>query len=194
PLSIADKEVIVTAGNEAQFRKLCEVIGAPELADDPRFAANEGRTANRDELRPLLAQRLAARTAAEWFDELIAAGVPAGPINTVDARGALAPDIRPRAVVTAGEGEAGTPTGPPPPPPPPSPRRAGRAPVSRSAPGCPGRPARLPRPSPRIRPERAHDAARRDSPFPHLTGRLRPGHDHPARPRPRRRPHGQGFL
>jgi crotonobetainyl-CoA:carnitine CoA-transferase CaiB-like acyl-CoA transferase len=110
PLPAADKELIVTAGNDAQFRKLCEVIGAPELADDPRFAANEARTANRDELRPLLAQRLAARTAAEWFDDLIAAGVPAGPINTVDAGVAFARDIGLEPVVTAGEGEATRPT------------------------------------------------------------------------------------
>jgi crotonobetainyl-CoA:carnitine CoA-transferase CaiB-like acyl-CoA transferase len=110
PLPAADKELIVTAGNDAQFRKLCEVIGAPGLADDPRFAANEGRTANRDELRPLLAQRLATRTAAEWFDDLIAAGVPAGPINTVDAGVAFARDIGLEPVVTAGEGEAARPT------------------------------------------------------------------------------------
>jgi crotonobetainyl-CoA:carnitine CoA-transferase CaiB-like acyl-CoA transferase len=110
PLPAADKELIVTAGNDAQFRKLCEVIGAPELADDPRFAANQGRTANRDELRPLLAQRLATRTAAEWFDDLIAAGVPAGPINTVDAGVAFARDIGLEPVVTAGEGEAARPT------------------------------------------------------------------------------------
>ena len=110
PLPAADKELIVTAGNDAQFRRLCEVIGAPELADDPRFATNEGRTANRDELRPLLAQYLGARTAAEWFDELIAAGVPAGPINTVDAGIAFARDIGLEPVVTAGQGEAAMPT------------------------------------------------------------------------------------
>ena len=110
PLPTADKELIVTAGNDAQFRRLCEVIGAPELADDPRFATNEGRTANRAELRPLLAQYLGARTAAEWFDELIAAGVPAGPINTVDAGVAFARGIGLEPVVTAGQGEAAMPT------------------------------------------------------------------------------------
>ncbi len=78
PLPTADGELIVTAGNDTQFRKLCEVLGAPELADDPRFAHNEGRTANRGELRPLLAQLLAARPAAEWFDALIGPACPAG--------------------------------------------------------------------------------------------------------------------
>ena len=62
PLPTADGELIVTAGNDGQFRRLCEVLGVPELADDPRFGRNEDRTANRDELRPLLVERL--RTAA----------------------------------------------------------------------------------------------------------------------------------
>jgi crotonobetainyl-CoA:carnitine CoA-transferase CaiB-like acyl-CoA transferase len=110
PLPAADKDLIITAGNDTQFRKLCEVIGAPELADDPRFAANEGRTANRDELRPLLAERLGTRTAAEWFPDLIAAGVPCGPINTVDAGVTFARDIGLEPVVTAGEGDAAMPT------------------------------------------------------------------------------------
>ncbi|MGH3166229.1 MAG: CaiB/BaiF CoA transferase family protein, partial [Trebonia sp.] len=56
PLPTGDGELIVTAGNDAQFRKLCEVIGAPELPDDARFATNPGRTANRDVLKPLLAE------------------------------------------------------------------------------------------------------------------------------------------
>jgi crotonobetainyl-CoA:carnitine CoA-transferase CaiB-like acyl-CoA transferase len=109
PLPTAEGEMIVTAGNDGQFRKLCEVIGAPELADDPRFAANPGRTANRDTLRPLLAQRLAAKTAAEWFPLLNAAGVPCGPINTVDAGVAFARDIGLDPVVMAGEGDAARP-------------------------------------------------------------------------------------
>ena len=102
PLPTADGELIVTAGNDAQFRKLCEVLGAPELADDPRFAHNEGRTANRAELRPLLAERLAARPAAEWFDALIGVGVPCGPINTVDAGIGFARGIGLEPVVSAG--------------------------------------------------------------------------------------------
>jgi crotonobetainyl-CoA:carnitine CoA-transferase CaiB-like acyl-CoA transferase len=102
PLPTADRDLIVTAGNDTQFRKLCEVLGAPELADDPRFAHNEGRTANRGELRPLLAERLAARPAADWFDALIGAGVPCGPINTVDAGIGFARDIGLEPVVSAG--------------------------------------------------------------------------------------------
>ena len=75
PLPCADGELIITAGNDLQFRKLAQVLGVPELPDDPRFGRNEDRTANRDQLRPLLVERLRTRTKMEWFRELIAAGV-----------------------------------------------------------------------------------------------------------------------
>jgi crotonobetainyl-CoA:carnitine CoA-transferase CaiB-like acyl-CoA transferase len=107
PLPTGDGELIVTAGNDTQFRKLCEVIGAPELADDPRFARNEARTANRAELKPLLAERMSQRTAAEWFGDLIGAGVPCGPINTVDRGIAFAEEIGLEPVVVTGPGQAG---------------------------------------------------------------------------------------
>jgi crotonobetainyl-CoA:carnitine CoA-transferase CaiB-like acyl-CoA transferase len=105
PLPTGDGDLIVTAGNDAQFRKLCDVIGAPELPDDPRFSSNPGRTANRDKLKPLLAEKLAARSAADWFDLLIAAGVPCGPINTVDKGIEFAQKIGLDPIVTAGEGD-----------------------------------------------------------------------------------------
>jgi crotonobetainyl-CoA:carnitine CoA-transferase CaiB-like acyl-CoA transferase len=110
PLPTRNGDLIVTAGNDAQFRKLCDVIGAPQLPADPRFARTEDRTANRDLLRPLLVERLAARTAAEWFGELIAAGVPCGPINTVDAGIAFARDVGLDPVVAAGRGASAVPT------------------------------------------------------------------------------------
>ena len=110
PLPTADGDLIVTAGNDVQFRKLCEALGAPELAADPRFARNEDRTANRDLLRPLLIERLASRPAAEWFGELIAVGVPCGPINTVEQGIAFAAEIGLEPVVSAGSGLAAIPT------------------------------------------------------------------------------------
>jgi crotonobetainyl-CoA:carnitine CoA-transferase CaiB-like acyl-CoA transferase len=110
PLPTGAGDLIVTAGNDVQFRKLCEVLGAPELAADPRFATNAGRTANREELRPLLVEQLKARPATEWFSELIAAGVPCGPINTVDGGIAFAEEIGLEPVVTAGQGDSGMPT------------------------------------------------------------------------------------
>jgi len=109
PLPTADRDLIVAAANDGQFRKLAQVLGVPALADDPRFATNQARTANRDQLRPLLTERLAARPAAEWFAELNAAGVPCGPINTVDVGVDFARDIGLEPVVTAGAGEAAMP-------------------------------------------------------------------------------------
>jgi crotonobetainyl-CoA:carnitine CoA-transferase CaiB-like acyl-CoA transferase len=102
PLSCADGDLVIAAGNNGQFRKLTAVLGAPELADDPRFSRNEDRTANRDQLRPLLVERLRTRTKGEWFTELNAVGVPCGPINTVDQGVALAADLGLDPVITAG--------------------------------------------------------------------------------------------
>jgi crotonobetainyl-CoA:carnitine CoA-transferase CaiB-like acyl-CoA transferase len=110
PLPCSDGDLIITAGNNGQFRKLVEVLGLPELADDPRFAQNEGRTANRDELRPLLVERLRTRTKQEWFTAIIAVGVPCGPINTVDQGVAFAESIGLDPVVTVGEGGAAIPS------------------------------------------------------------------------------------
>jgi crotonobetainyl-CoA:carnitine CoA-transferase CaiB-like acyl-CoA transferase len=109
PLPTADRDLIVAAANDGQFRRLVQVLGVPALADDPRFATNQARTGNRDQLRPLLAERLTARPAAEWFTELNAAGVPCGPINTVDAGVDFARGIGLEPVVTAGAGEAAMP-------------------------------------------------------------------------------------
>ena len=82
-LPTKDDDLIIAAGNTAQFRKLCVVLGIPEVADDPRFAESGDRTSNREELRPLLVERLQMRTAEEWFERLNEAGVPNGPINTI---------------------------------------------------------------------------------------------------------------
>ncbi|MGH3301799.1 MAG: CaiB/BaiF CoA transferase family protein [Streptosporangiaceae bacterium] len=110
PLPTGDGELIVTAGNDAQFRKLCHVLGAEYLADDPRFARTGARTANRAQLRALLVERLASRPAAGWFQELIAAGVPCGPINSVAAGVAFAAEIGLEPIVLAGQGASAVPT------------------------------------------------------------------------------------
>jgi len=109
PLPTADGDLIVTAGNDVQFRKLCQVLGAPELAEDPRFTRNQDRTANREELRPRLVELLQKRPRMEWFPELIAAGVPCGPINTVDGGIAFAEQLGMEPVIHAGQGEAAMP-------------------------------------------------------------------------------------
>lgn len=110
PLPCSDGELIITAGNNNQFRRLVEVLGVPELADDPRFARNEARTAHRDELRPLLVDRLRTRTTMEWFRDIIAAGVPCGPINTVDGGVAFAREVGLDPVVEVGQPGAAVPS------------------------------------------------------------------------------------
>jgi crotonobetainyl-CoA:carnitine CoA-transferase CaiB-like acyl-CoA transferase len=110
PMMCADGELIITAGNDAQFRKLCTVLGAPELADDPRFARTEDRNHHRDELRPLLLERLRTRTKMEWFRDIIGAGVPCGPINTIDQGVAFAEEIGLDPVVMVGEGASAVPS------------------------------------------------------------------------------------
>jgi crotonobetainyl-CoA:carnitine CoA-transferase CaiB-like acyl-CoA transferase len=109
PLPTGDGDLIVAVGNDAQFARLCTVLGIPDVAGDPRFARNAGRTANREELRPLLAEQLKRQPAQQWFGELMAAGVPCGPINTVDAGVAFAAELGLRPVVGAGHGEAAIP-------------------------------------------------------------------------------------
>jgi crotonobetainyl-CoA:carnitine CoA-transferase CaiB-like acyl-CoA transferase len=79
----ADKPLVVAVGNNTQFANLCEVIGRPELAEDERFATNPDRVANREALIPELQREFGGRSANEWADELRAAGVPSGPVNTL---------------------------------------------------------------------------------------------------------------
>lgn len=77
----ADGDFILTVGNDGQFRKFAEVAGQPQWADDPRFATNKQRVANRAELIPLIRQATVFKTTAEWVAQLELAGVPCGPIN-----------------------------------------------------------------------------------------------------------------
>ncbi len=110
PLPCADGDLIITAGNDGQFRRLCDVLGLSQLADDPRFAHNQDRTARRDELRPLLVERLETRTKDEWFRDITAAGVPCGPINTIDGGVAFAEEIGLDPVVVVGPPDAAIPS------------------------------------------------------------------------------------
>ncbi|MBV9605006.1 MAG: CoA transferase, partial [Solirubrobacterales bacterium] len=93
PLQCADRELVLAIGNDRQFRSLCEILGAPELAEDPRFASNAERVANRPALREALEDRLTGRPAEEWAGELTQARVPAGVVNDIAAAFALARDL-----------------------------------------------------------------------------------------------------
>ncbi|HJP73817.1 MAG TPA: CoA transferase [Pseudonocardiaceae bacterium] len=110
PLPTADGELIVIAGNDNQYRRLCTAIGRPELGTDERFATMADRTARRAELRPMLLDALAQRTAAQWFDILTEAGVPCGPINTVADGIALAQRLGLDPIVDGIDGFGSVPT------------------------------------------------------------------------------------
>jgi crotonobetainyl-CoA:carnitine CoA-transferase CaiB-like acyl-CoA transferase len=110
PLPTADGELIVIAGNDGQFARLCRVLGLEHLLSEPRFRHNQDRTANRAELRPLLVEALARGTRQEWYDALIAAGVPCAPINSVAEGVQLATDLGLEPVVVVGSGDAAVPS------------------------------------------------------------------------------------
>ncbi|HVL75733.1 MAG TPA: CaiB/BaiF CoA-transferase family protein [Noviherbaspirillum sp.] len=80
----SDGHIIVAVGNDGQYRRFVEAGGRPELAVDERFATNPMRVRHRETLVPILAEMVQARTKQEWIDALEAAGVPCGPINTLD--------------------------------------------------------------------------------------------------------------
>ncbi len=73
----------IAANKQEQFEALCRVIGRPELTADPRFAERQSRLRHRFELKAMLEQTLATRSAQEWWPLLNQAGVPAGPVYTV---------------------------------------------------------------------------------------------------------------
>jgi len=74
----------IAAGGQHMWKRVCTALNTPELQDDPRFATPGKRSRNRDELTRLLEERLQAKAAAEWVEILNAAGVPSGPILTID--------------------------------------------------------------------------------------------------------------
>jgi CoA:oxalate CoA-transferase len=79
----SDGDFVVAVGNDEQWRRFCDVLGAKDLADDLRFATNRDRVANYEALRPLLAARLNSRTRVAWVGALKSAGVPCGAVRDV---------------------------------------------------------------------------------------------------------------
>lgn len=80
----SDGWIIVATGNDDQFKRLCEAGGRPELGSDPRFLRMQDRIGHREELIPMLAEMIRLRTREQWISDLERAGVPCGPINTID--------------------------------------------------------------------------------------------------------------
>jgi CoA:oxalate CoA-transferase len=100
-----DGFVIVAAGNDALFARLCAAVGRPGLSADPRFRTNEDRTRHVEALAAELESAFAARPGAEWLGLLEAAGIPCGPLNDVAA--VLAdPQVRARNMVVVAEDPA----------------------------------------------------------------------------------------
>jgi len=89
----ANGPIMICAGNDRQFRQLAVTIGAPGLADDPRFASNLDRVEHREALRAELEQRLGLDNVEYWAEALNEAGVPAGPVNDIGAGFALAESL-----------------------------------------------------------------------------------------------------
>ncbi len=78
-----DRWFVLGAANERQWGLLCDVLGQPELKDDPRFATNGDRLANREALHDTLNQLFATRPAEDWLAQLRQGGLPCGPINAI---------------------------------------------------------------------------------------------------------------
>jgi formyl-CoA transferase len=83
PFDAADQPIIIAVGNDRQFARLAEMCGHPEWAGDERFATNGARVANRAEIVRLVGEAIRHKPASDWLDQFEAAGIPAGPINTV---------------------------------------------------------------------------------------------------------------
>jgi CoA:oxalate CoA-transferase len=79
-----DGAIIVGAGNDRLWEKLCDIIGRPELKADERFKSNALRTQNFKDLYTYLNSAFQDKATAEWIVDLEAAGIPCGPINPID--------------------------------------------------------------------------------------------------------------
>jgi len=101
-------ELVIAVGNDRQFGALCEVLGAPQLANDERFATNEDRVHNRQTLRGELVGRLRSRSATEWARDLTAARVPAGVVNDLSGAFTLAQSLGLEPIVPVPAPDGGT--------------------------------------------------------------------------------------
>ena len=99
-LEASDGELVVAVGNDQLWHTFCRLLGADQLADDPRFATNKDRVERREELRPLLVARLQSRSAADWIARFTEAGIPCGAVRDL-AEVLSDPQIVDRAMVVA---------------------------------------------------------------------------------------------
>ncbi len=105
PFPTADKDLIISVGNDAQFQRLVTTLGVPDLAQDGRFATVADRNHHREELRPLLVQALSQGTAEHWHQRLQGVGVPCAPILQIDEGVRYAESLGLEPIVQVGQGE-----------------------------------------------------------------------------------------
>ncbi len=79
-----DIQIVIVAHQDHHFQRLCKAIGKPEWAEDPRFNTRTKRLENKSQLTPMMEAHLMTRPGDEWLEAIHQAGVPAGPINTLD--------------------------------------------------------------------------------------------------------------
>jgi crotonobetainyl-CoA:carnitine CoA-transferase CaiB-like acyl-CoA transferase len=101
-----DIQIVIVAFQNNHFQKLCEAIDKPEWAEDPRFATREGRLKNKATLIVMLENHLLTRRGDEWLEKIHRAGVPAGPINSMD-RVFSDPQVLARDMIVEVEGAGG---------------------------------------------------------------------------------------
>ena len=107
PFNASDQPIIIAVGNDRQFARLAAIVGHPEWADNPTFATNAARVAARETLVPMIAEVISTRPASEWLEQLEAAGIPAGPINTISQALADPQAVHRGARISAGGGALG---------------------------------------------------------------------------------------
>ncbi|MEW6253326.1 MAG: CaiB/BaiF CoA-transferase family protein, partial [Planctomycetota bacterium] len=78
-----DQPIAIAVANQKLWTNFCELLGRKEWLDDPRFASNAQRVANREVLLRLIAEIIAQRPCDEWMEVLVAAGIPCGPVNNM---------------------------------------------------------------------------------------------------------------
>lgn len=93
PFATATEPVVIAVGNDGQFAGLCAVLGLEELAHDERWRSNDARVLNRHELHEAIEGVLVDETSEIWTERLRAAGIPCGPINTIEEAFHLARDL-----------------------------------------------------------------------------------------------------
>ena len=79
-----DGYMVIAVGNDAQFTRLCQAAGHPEIASDPRYKSNKDRVQNRQALISLMKAFTVTRSTQEWITDLEVVGVPCGPINNLE--------------------------------------------------------------------------------------------------------------